>query len=277
MTIEIKHEFQSAKGDGPDATFVRPSDWNALHEVVMTGPALMGRTLGGAGAAAEVPLGAGLSFTGGALALGFSELPIGIVMDFVGLVEPAGWLFCFGQQLSRDVYSDLFAIIGTAYGVGDGATTYNIPDCRGRVRAGKDNMGGTAANRVLQTVDGKVLGNVIGTEKHVLVPSQLPGHVHTGTTGNANVGHAHHLAANEVINDGSPTLATNAAIARQNNGGQSYAFQSAGGLATIGLSEVEGMAHTHTFTTGSVGSNEGHMNMQPTIIFNSIIYYGVTS
>jgi microcystin-dependent protein len=61
---------------------------------------------------------------------------------------PPGWLLCTGAPVSRSTYATLFAVIQTAYGAGDGSTTFNLPDKRGRVSAGADNMGGTAANRV---------------------------------------------------------------------------------------------------------------------------------
>lgn len=61
---------------------------------------------------------------------------------------PAGWLLCTGAPISRTTYATLFATIGTAWGSGDGSTTFNLPDKRGRVTAGADNMGGSHASRV---------------------------------------------------------------------------------------------------------------------------------
>ena len=73
-------------------------------------------------------------------------VPAGAVMPFAGSTAPAGWLLCFGQAVSRSQYGELFAVLGTSYGVGDGSTTFNLPDLRGRVVAGVDNMGGSAAS-----------------------------------------------------------------------------------------------------------------------------------
>lgn len=279
MTVEVKHEFQTAKGDGPDTSFVRPSDWNAAHEFTITGPAIVGRIDPGAGGVAEIPLGAGLSFSGGNLGVTLPQFPVGTVIDYAGNTEPAGWLFCFGQTVLRSEFATLFAAIGTAFGVGDGVNTFNLPDCRGRARVGKDNMGGTAANRVTTTVDGKVLGNVVGTEKHVLATSHLPSHTHTGTTaGGGN--HWHFIAHSSETNEGSATLNATEALARANTAGLSYRLN---GVAldedtqpNVGrTTEVD--AHTHTFTTAGAGSGEGHLNMQPSIIFNSIIFTGVVA
>ena len=72
----------------------------------------------------------------------------GIVFDYAGTTAPTGFLMCYGQAVSRTTYAALFAAIGTAYGAGDGSTTFNVPDCRGRVTAGGDAMGGTAAGRL---------------------------------------------------------------------------------------------------------------------------------
>lgn len=89
-------------------------------------------------------------------------VPIGAQMSFGGATPPSGWLLCYGQQVSRTTYALLFAIIGGAYGIGDGSSTFNLPDKRGRVSVGLDNMGGTPAGRITAAVCG-MDGTVIGT------------------------------------------------------------------------------------------------------------------
>lgn len=64
--------------------------------------------------------------------------PSGIINMFAGTTAPTGWLFCTGQAVSRSTYSALFAAIGTSYGVGNGTTTFNLPDFRGRSAFGLD-------------------------------------------------------------------------------------------------------------------------------------------
>lgn len=64
--------------------------------------------------------------------------PAGVIMMFGGATVPDGWLLCNGQAVSRTTYSDLFAAIGVAYGIGNGTTTFNVPDMRGRVPVGCD-------------------------------------------------------------------------------------------------------------------------------------------
>jgi microcystin-dependent protein len=104
-------------------------------------------------------------------------LPIGTIVDFAGSSAPNGWLLCFGQAISRDTYDELFAIIGVVYGSGNGVDTYNLPDFRGRVAAGKDDMGGTPASRITSACG--ITGTILGaTGGHQLLQS----HTHSYTS-----------------------------------------------------------------------------------------------
>lgn len=126
-------------------------------------------------------------------------VPVGAMMAYGGAAAPAGWLLCFGQAVSRTTYSALFAVLGTSYGAGDGSTTFNVPDKRGRISVGKDDMGGSAANRVTNAVCG-ITGTALGAsggDQHAQPDSPTvttsistsltdPGHFHFitfGTTG----------------------------------------------------------------------------------------------
>lgn len=75
-------------------------------------------------------------------------MPIGSIVAYAGSSAPTGWVLCDGAALSRTTYATLFAAVSTNFGTGDGSTTFNVPDLRGRVLVGKDDMGGVAANRV---------------------------------------------------------------------------------------------------------------------------------
>jgi microcystin-dependent protein len=114
--------------------------------------------------------------------------PIGAVIDYAGANAPTNWLLCYGQAVSRTTYLELFNIIGTTYGSGDGSTTFNVPDLRGRVVAGQDDMGGTSANRLtnpgvtINGIDGDVLGATGGSETHTLTENQMPSHTHLMTS-----------------------------------------------------------------------------------------------
>ncbi len=111
-------------------------------------------------------------YSDASLVSGGSLVPTGVVNPYAGATAPVGWLLCFGQAVSRTVYSTLFTAIGTTYGVGDGSTTFALPDMRGRVAAGQDDMGGTSANRLtsvgdlphIDPIDGDILGDTGGGE-----------------------------------------------------------------------------------------------------------------
>lgn len=108
------------------------------------------------GADALSPFEAIVAASGG-IGVGAVSVPVGGLTLWAGSAEPAGWLVCDGRDVSRTTYAALFAAIGVAYGAGDGATTFNIPDFRGRVPVGLgphvsvdalgDNEGVTAADR----------------------------------------------------------------------------------------------------------------------------------
>lgn len=191
--------------------------------------------------------------------VGQASLPAGIVLDFAGSVAPTGYLLCFGQAVSRATYSALFAAIGTTYGAGDSTTTFNVPDARGRVTAGKDDMGGTAASRLTTPVAGATLGATGGAQAHVLVTGEMPAHTHDGTTGSAG-SHQHDLGGGW-------------------SGGATDGGGSPGGInvGTI-TSQYTGLSgtHEHSLTTNSAGGGGGHNNTQPTIVFNKIIRTGVS-
>jgi microcystin-dependent protein len=191
---------------------------------------------------------------------------VGEVVDYAGTSAPTGWLFCYGQAISRTTYSALYAILSTTYGSGDGSTTFNLPDIRGRVVAGQDDMGGSSANRLTgltNGVNGDTLGATGGLESFYLAETNLPAHTHgAGTLVTASSGaHTHQLSIRNTSNDQS--VDTGAQSAADNN--NSTETTSSDG------------AHTHTISgsTGSTGSTTAMGHIQPTIILNKIIYTGV--
>jgi len=91
-------------------------------------------------------------------------LPIGAITQFSGSIAPTNWLFCNGQAISRTEYSELFSVIGTNYGEGDGSTTFNLPDFIGRVPVGLD----------AEDVDFDNLGDFGGEKTHTISILELP-------------------------------------------------------------------------------------------------------
>lgn len=161
----------------------------------------------------------------------------GMVMPYAGSAAPSGWLLAYGQDVSRTTYSGLFSAIGTTYGSGDGSTTFTLPDLRGRVVAGQDDMGSTSANRLTNQsggLDGDTLGATGGSETHTLTEAELAAHSHSlGTNGRVQVG---------------------------NDNGEAYSGK-----------WVSGSGSTITYSTQDTGSDAAHNNVQPTIILNYII------
>lgn len=134
--------------------------------------------------------------------------PVGTILPYGSAAAPTGWLLCSGQAVSRTTYAALFAVLGTAYGAGDGLSTFNVPDLRGRVPAGKDDLGGSAASRLTSGgsgVNGATLGASGGAETHTLTISQMPAHTHSGGVGayNGTQGTGGSAAAGVTSNTGS--------------------------------------------------------------------------
>jgi microcystin-dependent protein len=169
----------------------------------------------------------------GAISGAHGTVPVGAISDYAGSSAPTGWLLCYGQAVSRTTYAALFTALSTTYGVGDGSTTFNLPDCRGRTSAGKDDMGGSSANRLTNQsggLNGDTLGATGGAETHTLITSEMPSHTHT------------------------------------------QIFTSTGTGIQNGVGQVNNSGSTNT---GSAGGDAAHNNVQPTIVFNKIIYAGV--
>jgi len=163
---------------------------------------VLGRTSAGAGVIEEIPVGtaannlvrldgsARLPAVDGSQLTGLAGgTPTGVISPFAGSSAPSGWLLCSGGTANRTTFAALFAVIGTAYGAGDGSTTFGLPDLRGRTVAGIDNMGGTAANRITSGgsgITGTTLGASGGAETFTIGIAQMPSHSHvipsTGTT-----------------------------------------------------------------------------------------------
>lgn len=122
-------------------------------------------------------------------ALNQGQNPPGTVLPYAGATAPAGYLLCYGQAVSQTTYAALYAIIGHTFGADPGGGNFILPDLRGRVPLGKDNMGGSSANRITDT-EADTVGSAAGSESHLhatgdvtltAAQSGLPAHSHTVT------------------------------------------------------------------------------------------------
>lgn len=167
-------------------------------------------------------------------------------------------------------------IVVAPHGVGDGSTTFNVPDIKGRTIAGRDDMNGSAASRLTSsTIVGTRLGNAGGSQTHTLTTAQIPVITPTGTVAITDNGHSHLVAKNKSDSD---ALSADDPICSQANFGadQTYDLRCADGdTADVGKSSTTTTGVTAAFTGDAFGSGSAHANVQPTIVENFIIFAGV--
>lgn len=162
--------------------------------------------------------------------------PPGTIAPFAGdeVSIPTGWLLCDGRAVSRTDFAALFAVVGVVYGAGNGSTTFNLPDFRGRVAVGLDNMGSLGAANRITDPQADALGGTFGAQSHVLGVNELPVHSHSYV--------------------------------------DSYVTDEAGGddlgpVNTNMTSEYTSVSRT----TGTAGAADAHGNIQPSIAMNVIV------
>lgn len=141
-------------------------------------------------------------------------IPTGMIMPFAGPTAPGGYLLCNGAAVSRTLYPDLFTLIGTTYGAGDGSTTFNVPDLRQRFPIGKADSGtasvlGSTGGAIDHTHSTPSHSHSVPSHTHS-IPSHthtMPSHSHTvdppATTSSAAGSHSHGgLTGGETAGDG---------------------------------------------------------------------------
>jgi microcystin-dependent protein len=187
--------------------------------------------------------------------------PAGSILAYGGTSEPSGYLFCYGQAVSRATYADLFAAIGTAHGVGDGSTTFNLPDLRGRTIAGQDDMGGSSANRLTgltNGVNGDTFAAAGGLESFTLATTNLAAHTHSNGS----------FAVATTITNGSDVVRTDDFMTTGGQGGtnRDAIADESGDTDTLSLADGD-----VTGTSSSTGSTTALGHIQPTLVLNYII------
>jgi microcystin-dependent protein len=224
-------------------------------------------------------------------------VPTGAIMQYAMSTAPAGWLLCDGSPKLKADYPDLWALLGNTYGTSN-TTQFYLPDLRGRVAVGLDNMGGTDADRLGVT---NVLGGSGGVQTVTLADTQIPTHTHSnalgGTTTFATSGHSHYegnlRAAIGAANGDAVTIAYVAestsvvASGRGPSSVSSYIVSGAsfynGAFGPLAFnhhtrvygqtdSVVSGGTATVTLTNGgTTGGGGSHDNMQPYLLTCYII------
>ena len=166
---------------------------------------------------------------------------IGDIKQSVHSSAHNGWLKCDGTAISRTAYADLFAIISTNFGSGNGTTTFNLPDARGRV------LGTTGAGSGLTS---RSLGASVGAETHTLTVGEMPVHSH----GVTDPGHTHSYTNNT------------------NDQNTDNAFASETAADQVDLNVTTGSSTTG-ITINNTGGGDAHNNIQPTLfIGNTFIF-----
>ena len=100
------------------------------------------------------------------------------MLPYTGTTAPnSAFVLPFGQAISRTTYATYFSLVSTTFGTGDGSTTFNVIDMRGRLPIGQDNMGGSAASRVTtagSSIDGTTIGANGGGQNVSILHGNLP-------------------------------------------------------------------------------------------------------
>lgn len=184
-------------------------------------------------------------------ALLWYAMPVGAVVEYGGSTVPAGWLLCDGSAVSRATYAALFAAIATTFGAGNGSTTFNLPDLRGRLIAGAGN-GNDGTTAVTWT-----LGQVIGAYTATITQATLPNYQLSCATDGT---HSHNY---QMPTPGIPT----GAVSSPTN--PAYTITGTVDLVTVADNRS---AHSHTIMLG--GSSTPFSIIKPTQASNRLIYAG---
>jgi microcystin-dependent protein len=200
-----------------------------------------------------------------------ASLPAGTIVQWPGAVAPANWLICDGAAISRTEYASLFAAVGVQYGAGNGTTTFNLPNLKGRVAVGFD----------ASQSEFDVLGELGGAKTHTLTTSEMPSHTHIQDSHN-HTQNAHNHTQDAHSHTLGGTLVSSFVGFGQNspiNGNATNPSTGGVNATTATNQSTTATNQATTATNQSTGGGEAHNNLQPYIVLNYIIKTsaGITS
>lgn len=192
-----------------------------------------------------------------------SPVPLGVLLDFTGSVAPnSSFIFPYGQAISRTTYATYFTMVGTTYGSGDGLTTFNVIDMRGRITiAPDDNVSGSAASRLTNATmspGGTTIGGTGGAQTVTVAQGNLPSYTLPNTL---DVGGSIVFGPNTIY-------APNTAASVEASAPTTTNFLRAPNLDTL-TADITGLTVTGSVTSG--GSGTALNKMPPAIIVPKIL------
>lgn len=169
------------------------------------------------------------------LTIGQYVLPAGVIVSYISNTIPNGWLLCDGSAVSRTTYSRLYAAVGTTYGAGNGTTTFNLPNLKGKVPVGRDSSDSSFTP----------LATAGGEKNHTLTTSEIPSHKHWISAGTYDDGNM------------STTGTSNS--------------QDTGLAADGGSYSVDDLNKPYGRYSLAAGGGGSHNNLQPYVVTNYLI------
>jgi len=207
-----------------------------------------------------------------------NEMKPGVIGVFAGTNIPDGYLLCDGSAVSRTTYSNLFAIIGTTYGSGNGSTTFNLPNIAGKVVVGKDESEFTALGQTGGSVNNTLTTSNLPSHSHTITPKGTVKSTFTGTSTTTSENGSHNHSFNRPV----------WYVSEYKSDTSIFSPYDMGTTVQIDGSTESAGAHTHTVTptgnvsstftgtsasTSSVGSGTSFTNLQPYLVVNYVIKY----
>lgn len=200
---------------------------------------------------------------------------IGNIIAYTGPSVPRGYLVCDGSAVGREEYPELFAVIGTTYGAGDGLTTFNIPNLLGKAGLGSS--------------QNHVVGSSGGEETHILLPSEMPQHSHiipshTHTSGISATAELEHTITQPEMKYSRLDTFKTFAYPKSGNAGYISRTNRTMTIATnLAIADhpatpctiTGGILDCPAFNTETAGEGIGHNNMMPYLAVTYIIKSGL--